>query len=173
MTRCPYCGEPQFDNHTSTRYRCGTTSKQQSAFCKYQVDPDNSPKAKRPRKPKPAKPDRYPGKHDGTRAVVFALQVGQTVVLAESAGKAKRVCALMQAKMPGRLVFRTHPDGCEVSLLGRLDGIEVGESRLYTDVLRHAMTLIYGRYLEWQRTGEGPLFSFDIVEGFVWIRRVR
>ena len=182
--RCGYCGEVwHSDISLGEQYKCGTIvcggDVTRHNYCRKLCGEIKS-RARQPRM-KGDKPVKPPKKCVGTkskwravREVLRSMSLGQTVRLdGVSAASAQKAYLYFSNEIPHRVTFRSDGDGCIASTIGDISNMEPGESRLYTDNLRHLM-----RRLLTLNTGalcgkSGEAYSFDEIEGVYWIRRVR
>jgi len=182
--RCGYCGELWHSTIAAgEQYRCGTVvcggEVTRHRYCRRLCgEPEHKrvwqPQMKVDTPPAPKKCVGTNSQWRGVRDILRAMNLGQTVqfdgVNVDSAHKAYRYFA---HEIPHRVMFRREAGGCVASTVGDIRDMQPGESRLYTDNLRHLM-----RRLLTLNTGalsgrSGEAYSFDLVDGVYWIRRVR
>jgi hypothetical protein len=177
--RCPYCGEPQHNTLQGVaQYKCGTlrgSIDTQSGFCLWLMDPGQNAKVKRPAMKKHLATDGgCQAKFSVDRERAWTMQVGTTIFVKQNYTKFRKAMYYRRNRADGhRYLYRSaNRDHCEVSLVGNLDGIEVGESRLYSDSLRHTLTRVVAVNQQRISTGEGVVFGMDLIDNIYWIRRL-
>lgn len=183
--RCPYCGELYHSTISlGEQYQCGTivcgSDVTRHRYCQKLCGDQSCRKIRQPRM-RVDKPPKSPKKCVGTlskwrrvREVLRSMALGQTVKLdGIPASSAQKAYLYFAKEIPHRITFRSDGSGCVASTIGDISNMQPGESRLYTDNLRHLM-----RRLLTLNTGalsgkSGEAYSFDEIEGVYWIRRVR
>ena len=183
--RCGYCGELWHSTIAAgDQYRCGTIvcggDVTRHRYCQQLCGEIGGRKIRQPRM-QVDHPPKPPKKCVGTlskwrqvREVLRSMSIGQTVKLdGIAASSAQKAYLYFAREIPHKITFRSDNGGCVASTIGDIRDMHPGESRLYTDNLRHLM-----RRLLTLNTGalsgtSGEAYSFDLIEGVYWIRRVR
>jgi hypothetical protein len=184
--RCPYCGEAQYNTISlGEQYRCGTivgpTESIQHRYCQRLCnETDQNRKAKRPAMiretiggPRATVNSRW----KYVRDQIFLMQPGQTIYIDNCDRNAAHKAAYhVTGKLAHKVVFRHDKNGgkgCHVSMLGNVEGMEVGDCRIYSDSLRHTLTRLHTLNWDALQFGGQEVYTFELVEGIFWIRRVR
>lgn len=184
--RCPYCGEPQYNEISlGEQYRCGTivnaTESVQHRYCQRLCNetPENR-KVRRPTMiretlggPRVVTDSRW----KYVRDQIFLMSPGQTIYLKDCDRHAAHKAAWhVTGKLAHKVAFRHDKNdgkGCLISMLGNIQGMEVGDCRIYSDSLRHTWTRLETLNRE-ARHGRGDaVYTMDLIENVYWIRRVR
>jgi hypothetical protein len=58
-------------------------------------------------------------------------------------------------------------------MLGNVEGMQVGDCRIYSDSLRHTWTRLATLNEDALQRGGEAVYSMELVESVFWIRRVR
>lgn len=184
--RCPYCGEAQYNTISlGEQYRCGTlvnaTETVQHRYCqKLCCETEQNRKAKRPAMiretiggPRAVVNSRW----KYVRDQILLMQPGQTIYIDDcDRNAAHKATWHVTGKLSHRIVFRHDRNGgkgCHVSMLGNVEGMEVGDCRIYSDSLRHTWTRLATLNEDALQRGGEAVYSMELVEGVFWIRRVR
>lgn len=184
--RCPYCGEPQYNQISlGEQYRCGTfvNSREtiQHRYCQRLCnETDQNRKVRRPAMiretiggPKATVNSRW----KYVRDQIFLMAPGQTIYVEDCDRNAAHKAAYhVTGKLSHKVVFRHDKNGgkgCHVSMLGNVEGMEVGDCRIYSDSLRHTLTRLHTLNWDALQFGGQEVYTFDLIEGVFWIRRVR
>jgi hypothetical protein len=106
------------------------------------------------------------------------MSPGQTIYFDECDRQAaNRAMHLIAHKVTHKVLFRHDKGsgrGCHVSVVGSVEGMQVGESRLYSDSLRHTLTRLKTLNEDALRDrGGAGVYTMDLLNGVYWIRRVR
>jgi hypothetical protein len=186
MSRCPLCGERLFSSLSiGEQYRCGTvvssTQQAQHDYCRRLCGEAAYAKAKRPRMIREARDlPRYDGKSGrwaSVRDAILAMTPGQTRYFEDcDRSAANRAMHLISYQIEHKVLFRHDRGcgrGCMVSMIGNVDGMQPGESRLYSDSLRHTVTRLKTLNEDALRGRENAgVYTMDLIDGIYWIRRL-
>ena len=186
-SRCGYCGEVLFSTlSVGDQYKCGTiingSDATQHAYCKRLCGDAENAKTKRPAMVREhgdaPRYDGQRGRWSPVRDAILLMSPGQTIYFDECDRQAaNRAMHLIAHKVTHKVLFRHDKGsgrGCHVSVVGSVEGMEVGESRLYSDSLRHTLTRLKTLNEDALRDRDGAgVYTMDLLDGVYWIRRVR
>ena len=183
--RCGFCGELwHSDIAAGEQYKCGTIvcggEVTRHRYCRRLCGELENRRIKQPRMKvdAPPKPPKMTvgrlKKWRHVREVLLGMSLGQTVRFdGIGAASAQNCWRYFSSEIPHRVVFRSEGTGCVASMVGDISNMEPGESRLYTDNLRHLMRRMLTLNTPALRGRSGEAYSFDLIDGVFWIRRVR
>ncbi len=185
--RCGYCGELWHSTIAAgEQYRCGTIvcggEVTQHAYCKRLCGEAGFEKTKRPamirEQGDAPRYDGQRGRWSPVRDAILLMSPGQTIYFHECDRQAaNRAMHLIAHKVAHKVLFRHDKGsgrGCHVSVVGSVEAMGVGESRLYSDSLRHTLTRLKTLNEDALRDRDGAgVYTMDLIDGVYWIRRVR
>ena len=184
--RCGYCGELWHSTIAAgEQYRCGTIISSQTAtqhdFCKRLCGEAQYSKIRRPamvREDGRKLHDGQRGRWSPVRDAILLMRPGQTIYFDECDRQAaNRAMHLIAHKVTHKVLFRHDKGsgrGCHVSVVGNVEAMGVGESRLYSGSLRHTLTRLKTLNEDALRDRDGAgVYTMDLLDGVYWIRRVR
>lgn len=183
--RCKYCGEmwhstiAQGEQYVCGTIVCGDTLKRHR-YCMRLCGETGNRRVKPPRMkvdapPKP--PKMIVGRLKRwrhVREVLLGMSLGQTVRFdGIKATSAQDCCRYFSSEIPHKVMFRSEGTGCVASMVGDISNMEPGESRPYTDNLRHLMRRLLTLNTPALCGRSEQAYSFDLIENVFWIRRVQ
>ena len=185
--RCGFCGEVLFSTLSiGDQFRCGTiingSEATQHPYCARLCGVAGFEKTKRPAMVREQGDtphyDGSRGRWSPVRDAIMLMGPGQTIYIEECDRQAaNRAMHLIAYKIAHKVLFRHDKGsgrGCHVSMVGSVENMEVGDSRLYSDSLRHTLTRLKTLNDDALRGRDGAgVYTMDLIEGVFWIRRVR
>lgn len=179
--RCGYCGELWHSTLTQgEQYKCGTivcgAEVKRHRYCRKLCGEKayrtiRQPKMKEDRPPKAKQLPRIT--FWAYRQQIARMQPGQTAFVGLRPRQINTAMRHATLAGPWKVIVRPSGDGSLVSVVSLLDGMDVGESRPYSDQLRHVMACLYYHNEKAIKGSGSVVLSFYEIEGVFWIRRVR
>lgn len=171
--RCKWCGEIEV---IPGRFDCGTTTAGERGRKCYVACGEQVPAHIRPRsRKKPPSEWGVSGRQKSPeRLEVETMQLGQTRYFALDREKLVRFCqCLVSRRNDGtQLKVRNDKTRLIVNMVSRVDDLEIGESRKYSNDFSLVAWFIANRNLKFLRGQESRMLTFDLIDGVYWLRRL-
>ena len=105
---------------------------------------------------------------------IEAMQVGETKTFDVNREKVVRFaqCLVSRRNDGTSLVVRNSGGKLVANLVPDIDDMQVGESRRYTDDFSLIARLVLNRNTRYLRGKEERMFTFDLLDGVYWLRRL-
>ena len=183
--RCGYCGELWHSTIAAgDQYRCGTIvcggDVNRHRYCMRLCGEAGHRRVRQPRMKVDMPP--WPKKCVGTnsrwrevRNVLRGLRFGEAVHFADIAPpSAQKAFRYFAHELPHKIRFRSDgKQGCIASVVGDIAGMIVGGSRPYSRDSRQTLSRIKTLTVAVLEGESDEVYTFDLIEGIFWIRRVR
>lgn len=171
--RCKWCGEIEL---LPGQYECGTVGKTRGPRC-YVACGETVPRSAKPRQSrrKPREEWSPNGRRKSEeRLAIEAMQVGETRVFAVGREKVVRFaqCLVARRNDGTSLVVRNANGKLVANLVPDIADMQVGEARRYTDDFSLIARLVLNRNTRYLRGKEERMFTFDLLDGAYWLRRL-
>lgn len=173
--RCRWCAELQ-DENVPGAYKCGTVGENRGRKC-YKDCGEKMPVSEniaRVRRKHPSEWAKNGRRKTPERIEIEAMQIGDTRYFDLDREKLIRFCQCLVSQRNDGSLLKVRNDGERLiaNLVSRIDDIEIGESRKYSDDFSLVRRLILNRNLKFLRGQEGRMLAYDLIDGVYWLKRI-